>query len=106
MGAALDTIFERVGQAARQEACSKQELILPPGTRLGAWRIEEHVGSGGMGTVYRANRADGAFSMQVAIKLIRLQREDLDERLKLERELLAPAGSPQCRPPDRRRHDW
>lgn len=85
----LDTMFERVGQAARQDALERREVALPSGTRLGPWRIEEHVGSGGMGTVYRASRADGAFSMRVAVKLIRVKRKDLDERLKLERELLA-----------------
>lgn len=85
----LDTMFERVGQAATREVRSMHEVLLPAGTRLGSWRVEEPVGSGGMGTVYRAERADGAFSMSAAIKLIRLRREDLDERLKLERELLA-----------------
>src|SRR5699024_9110305 len=45
----LDTLFERVGLAARQDARFRQEVLLPAGTRLGPWRIEQAVGSGGMG---------------------------------------------------------
>lgn len=41
------------------------------GKRLGAYRIETPIGEGGMGTVYRAVRADGQFDQQVAIKIIR-----------------------------------
>lgn len=85
----LKTLFRRVGQAADREVRSRQELSLASGVRLGPWCVGQSVGTGGMGTVYRAERADGAFAMQAAIKLIRVRRKDLDERLKLERELLA-----------------
>lgn len=85
----LDTMFERVGQAATHDARSRDEVLLSPGTRLGPWRIEEAVGSGGMGTVYRALRADGAFEMEAAVKLIRIRREGLNQRLTIERQLLA-----------------
>jgi len=84
----FETLFERVGQAA-ERAGEPRQVELLPGTQLGPWRLIEAAGSGGMGTVYRAERADGAFSMMVAIKLIRLQRKTFEERLRLERELLA-----------------
>ncbi|TVQ31165.1 MAG: hypothetical protein EA370_13055 [Wenzhouxiangella sp.] len=71
------------------QVLDEQVAELPPGTRLGPWRIIETAGSGGMGTVYRGERADGAFDMPVAIKLIRISSKALDERLKLERRLLA-----------------
>ncbi|WP_419191901.1 bifunctional serine/threonine-protein kinase/formylglycine-generating enzyme family protein [Engelhardtia mirabilis] len=39
--------------------------------RLGAYRLLEVVGEGGMGVVYRAERADGAFEQRVAVKMLR-----------------------------------
>jgi len=68
---------------------------LPPGTRVDAWRLVEHVGAGGMGMVYRAERADGAFEMSVAIKFIRSRNDPLmAERLALETQLLARLDHP------------
>src|SRR5688572_23009138 len=34
---------------------------LPAGTRVGPWAIDRPLGRGGMGEVYAAHRADGAF---------------------------------------------
>lgn len=84
----FETLFQRIGQAAERDA-QPADVELPTGTRLGPWRIIEPIGSGGMGRVYRAERADDAFQMVVAIKLIRLQRIAFEARLRLERELLA-----------------
>ena len=52
------------------------------GTQVGAYRLLGAVGEGGMGTVYRAVRADDAYEKQVAIKLV---RQGLDTRLARER---------------------
>ena len=41
------------------------------GRRLGAYRIEETIGQGGMGIVFRAMRADAEYQKQVAIKLVK-----------------------------------
>ncbi len=84
----LDDIQSRFARYSG-ELVDETSPVLPSGTRLGPWRILELAGSGGMGAVYRSERADGAFEMVVAIKLIRLKRPGLDERLKLERQLLA-----------------
>jgi serine/threonine-protein kinase len=43
---------------------------LAPGTLLGPWRIEGLIGRGGMGEVYLAERADGRYRQQAAIKLL------------------------------------
>ncbi|WP_147307587.1 serine/threonine-protein kinase [Wenzhouxiangella sediminis] len=88
-GEDLSTLFERVGQAAQKDAVSRHEVTLAPDTRVGAWRIEHAVGHGGMGTVYKARRADGAFEMEAAVKVIRVRRAALEERLTMERQLLA-----------------
>ena len=67
---------------------------LEPGTRLGPWRIAGQVGAGGMGKVYRAERADGAFEMEVAVKLIASRRAALAEQLERESRLLARLDHP------------
>lgn len=66
------------------------------GERLGAYRIQARVGQGGMGTVYLADRADGSFEQEVAIKVIRRGREsrDVAQRLRAEREILSSLQHP------------
>ena len=54
-------------------------IALDPGTRVGPYEIEGPLGSGGMGVVYVARRADGQFDRHVAIKF--LSRRVADPRL-------------------------
>ncbi len=72
--------------AARTDPFPK---TLVQGTRMGPWRILARIGAGGMGEVYKAERADGAFEMTVAIKLIRSRKQNLARLLEGERQLLA-----------------
>jgi eukaryotic-like serine/threonine-protein kinase len=58
------------------------------------WRLLRQIGSGGMGEVWLAERADGAFERNVAIKFLRADRATLGERLMRERELLARLRHP------------
>lgn len=61
------------------------------GRRLGAYRIVQEIGRGGMGAVFLAERADGQFEKQVAIKLLK-RGTDTDEivrRFRAERQILA-----------------
>ncbi len=69
---------------------------LAPGTRVGAFRILSLVGRGGMGEVYRAERADGAFQQIVAIKLLRpdARSAELARRFEVERTLMARLTHP------------
>ena len=63
---------------------------LARGARLGPWKILERVGRGGMGEVFSAERADGAYDQQVAVKVIRgVLDEGAKERLRVERQMLA-----------------
>lgn len=41
------------------------------GEQLGAWKIVQVIGSGGMGEVFEAHRADGSFEGRAAIKLLK-----------------------------------
>lgn len=63
----------------------------PPPERIGAYRIHERIGRGGMGSVYRAERAAGDFAHVTAIKVIKpgLLSESLVERFQRERQILA-----------------
>ncbi len=69
---------------------------LPPDARLGPYRIVALVGRGGMGEVYRAERADGAYEQTVAIKLLRPDAgtAELIRRFRSERSLLARLSHP------------
>ncbi|UXI69004.1 serine/threonine-protein kinase [Tahibacter amnicola] len=68
---------------------------LDAGDRLGAWRLTEKLASGGMGAVYRAERADGHFQQQAAIKLLRgVPTAEALARLSAERQILAELQHP------------
>jgi len=58
-------------------------------SELGRYRLQESIGSGGMGTVYRAIRADDEFSKQVAVKIVHLvgTDESLARRFRRERQI-------------------
>jgi serine/threonine-protein kinase len=66
------------------------------GERLGPWRLTRHVGRGGMGLVYGAQRADGQYHLEVAVKLLRAGPRDpyAFERFATERQVLASLKHP------------
>jgi eukaryotic-like serine/threonine-protein kinase len=66
------------------------------GRRIGPYRIEEEIGEGGMGTVFRAVRADDEYQKQVAIKLLRggFASSFAVGRFKTERQILAGLEHP------------
>ncbi len=45
-----------------------------PGDRVGPFTLREHIGSGGMGSVYRATRTEAGFEQTVALKVIGASR--------------------------------
>ena len=62
-----------------------------PGDRIGAWRIIEELGRGGMATVYLVERADGLYDQTAALKLLRrgLDTDDVLRRFRAERQILS-----------------
>ncbi|SBV37640.1 Serine/threonine protein kinase [uncultured Stenotrophomonas sp.] len=58
-------------QHAAEATLRASDPELPPGTRFGPWALERVIGSGGMGRVYLARRADGAYEREVALKRVR-----------------------------------
>ncbi len=97
----LASLLELEGEAAGffADPPLRQVNVASPleeGYRLDAYRILRLLGSGGMGEVYLAERADGAFEQQVAIKVIRAVGGlgELLERFLSERQLLADLQHP------------
>ncbi len=64
--------------------------------RVGAYRIIEMLGQGGMGAVFRAERDTGDFEHEVAIKLVRpgALSDTLIARFERERQILAQLAHP------------
>ncbi|TXH15085.1 MAG: serine/threonine protein kinase, partial [Gammaproteobacteria bacterium] len=73
---------------------TRERAVDRRGQRVGAWRLGERIGQGGMGAVYLAERADGAFDKRVAIKLLRGGDPRFGEQLDRERRLLARLDHP------------
>jgi serine/threonine protein kinase/Tfp pilus assembly protein PilF len=70
----------------------------PPrgGERVGAYVIVRELGRGGMGTVFLAERADGQFEKQVAIKILNRGADTAEilHRFRAERQILARLDHP------------
>jgi serine/threonine-protein kinase len=69
---------------------------LEVGARVGPYRVIHELGRGGMGIVYRAERADGEFTQAVALKLVRrgFDGDDTTVRFRRERQILAQLDHP------------
>ncbi len=64
--------------------------------RFGPWQVTGVLGRGGMGAVYRVERADGAYRQTAALKRIRmgLDTADAQQRFLRERQILATLRHP------------
>ncbi|MEM9386649.1 MAG: serine/threonine-protein kinase [Pseudomonadota bacterium] len=86
------TFLEGFGEAA--ESLLADGLVR--GDAVGPFRVLETIGRGGMGTVWLAERTDGEFQQQVAIKLIKrgMDTDEILARFLRERRLLAQLEHP------------
>lgn len=100
------TLAEEVKRLLQHEAESEDFMAQPlwtaapedsrEGTRIGPYRLLRRLGEGGMGEVWLAERADGLYERQVALKLLRSGYADpgLRQRFSREREILARLQHP------------
>ncbi len=67
-----------------------------PGERLGAWAVVRPLGSGGMGEVFEARRADGSYEGRAAVKLLKrgMDSAAVLQRFAQERNALARLSHP------------
>jgi len=74
----------------------RQHLEGPAPERIGAYKITDTLGEGGMGVVYAGERDKGDFAHRVAIKVIRahLVSDELKARFDAERDILARLSHP------------
>lgn len=87
-----DDVLPPLGALA--EDITRERTTDRRGLRAGPWRLLEKIGQGGMGTVYLAERADGAFDKRAAIKLLRGEDARFKEQLERERRVLARLDHP------------
>ncbi len=82
-------------QWASTEFAITESLTADP-ERIGPYQVECRLGEGGMGTVYRAVRADRAFEKRVAVKVLRADLSDTElvQRFRSERQILANLEHP------------
>lgn len=88
-GAAAQQVVETLGS----QLLAAEDLT---GEVLGAYRLLSVLGCGGMGTVYLAERADGSYEQQVALKVLpgRSLNSMAAERFLAERQILARLEHP------------
>lgn len=99
--AAFDTrletpMAERAAAVVEPGAAPALAPDLSAGDRIGPWRLVRELGRGGMGSVWLAERADGAFEQRVALKLLKrgLDSDAILERFIAERQILARLQHP------------
>ncbi len=96
--ATLDQLLEshsrQTGFFSTGGASSDDVGVLVPGAEVGNWRVLDLVGAGGMGEVYRVERADGHYEQIAALKRITISDQAAFERFERERQTLAKLEHP------------
>ena len=92
--AAHEQLGEDPDETGSQPGAPAADPLL--GTDLGAYRLLQRIGSGGMGVVYLAERIDGELEHRVAIKLLPPTSSggEILQRFRQERQILASLAHP------------
>ena len=92
----IEGLRDEVADAAGRHLLAGDLSELPPPERLGAWRLGERLGAGGMGEVWAAERVEGGFTQRAAVKLVRagMASREVVARFAIERQLLARLDHP------------
>ncbi len=96
LGGLLPGLGEGSGGDSGGGGGSPRPAAEPPPPVVGPWRLLRLLGEGGMGTVHLAERADGAFEKEVAVKILppSWTRRGARERFEQERRILARLEHP------------
>jgi serine/threonine-protein kinase len=75
---------------------SVEEDYFQRGYKIGVYQIDKIISSGGMSNVYLANRVDGQFDQQVAIKVLKesIDNKTLQDQFQREMQILASLNHP------------
>ncbi|AVP98802.1 hypothetical protein C7S18_17150 [Ahniella affigens] len=93
----LAQLYDAVAEAGQSplDGPRRNTETAEPGMVFGPWRLLAEIGAGGMGTVFAAERADGQYATEVAIKLLRgFPTSEAIDRLRQERQILAALDHP------------
>ena len=89
----LDRLNAELLGPALESALAQRDTLVD--AEVGPYRVLRLIGQGGMGAVYLAERADGAFAQTVALKLVRPGlAPDITARFLAERRILARLEHP------------
>jgi eukaryotic-like serine/threonine-protein kinase len=93
-GGALDQSMDQLAACLLPGTAESRPALI--GRRIGAYRITALLGEGGTATVWLAERCDGSFNQQVAIKCLKtsLAGPELERRFSRERQILASLEHP------------
>jgi serine/threonine-protein kinase len=90
-GAAAEAFLKDPAVVLAAPMFDADDLAEGAGASIGPYRLLRQLGHGGMGVVYLAERADGHFEQQVALKLIKrgMDNDEILRRFLVERQVLA-----------------
>ncbi|MBY6204504.1 serine/threonine-protein kinase [Halomonas denitrificans] len=92
--------FDGLERSLGRGLAAELDAAWAPGRRVGPYRLERLLATGGMGAVFLARKADGELKRPVALKLMPpgLLAGEARERIRRERDLLAELAHPNIAP--------